>query len=155
VVSRVFCLFLFLSITTTIFAEIAGFSFSTEAQEQRFRELAAELRCLVCQNQSLADSNADLAQDLRTELYRQIVNGNSDDQIISFMTGRYGEFVLYKPRFSTKTILLWLAPFLLFIVGVISIFRFSRLRNQAPEIQAPEAELQKIRALLETEIQKK
>jgi cytochrome c-type biogenesis protein CcmH len=154
-VSRIFCLCLLLFLSTTITAEIAGFPFETEAQEQRFRSLSAELRCLVCQNQSLADSNAGLAQDLRSELYQQVLSGNSNNQIINFMTERYGDFILYKPRFATKTLLLWLTPILLFIIGVFCLVRFSKLRDQEQPIQATEEELQKIRALLQAEEQKK
>lgn len=147
-----FCLLLFF--VTTVPAEIAGFPFESETQEQRFRDLSAELRCLVCQNQSLADSNAGLAQDLRSELYQQVLGGNSNNQIISFMTERYGDFILYKPRFATKTLLLWLTPFLLFIVGIFFIIRFSKFRNQGQQIQVNEEELQKIRALLQAEEEK-
>ena len=147
-----FCLLLFF--VTTVPAEIAGFPFESETQEQRFRDLSAELRCLVCQNQSLADSNAGLAQDLRSELYQQVLGGNSNNQIISFMTERYGDFILYKPRFATKTLLLWLTPFLLFIVGIFFIIRFSKFRNQGQQTQVNEEELQKIRALLQAEEEK-
>ncbi len=149
--SRLTCLCLLLFFVTTVSAEIAGFPFESEAQEQRFRDLSSELRCLVCQNQSLADSNAGLAQDLRSELYEQVLTGNSSNQIISFMTERYGDFILYKPRFATKTLFLWLAPFLLFIVGVFFLIRFSKLRNQTQSIGATEEELQKIRELLQAE----
>ena len=136
-------------------AEIAGFPFETEVEEQRFRYLSAELRCLVCQNQSLADSNAGLAQDLRSELYQQVLSGNSNNQIISFMTERYGDFILYKPRFATKTLLLWLTPILLFITAIFFLIRFSKKRNSSHSIQTTEEELQKIRALLKAEEQKK
>lgn len=151
---RLACLCLSLFFVTSISAEIAGFPFESEAQEQRFRDLSAELRCLVCQNQSLADSNAGLAQDLRSELYQQILSGNSNNQIISFMTERYGDFILYKPRFATKTLLLWLAPLLLFIVGIFCLIRFSKFRNQGQQTQASEEDLQKIRELLQTEEEK-
>ncbi len=147
-----FCLMLFF--VTAVPAEIAGFPFESETQEQRFRDLSSELRCLVCQNQSLADSNAGLAQDLRSELYQQVLTGNSNNQIISFMTERYGDFILYKPRFATKTLLLWLAPILLFIVGIFCLIRFSKFKNQGQQTQVNEEELQKIRALLQAEEEK-
>ncbi len=151
---RLICFCLLSSFATTIFAEIAGFPFESDAQEQRFRDLASELRCLVCQNQSLADSNADLAQDLRSELYHQVLGGNSDDQIISFMTERYGDFILYKPRFATKTLLLWVSPILLFIIGIYCLIRFSKFRNQEQQGQVSEEELQKIRELMQAEEEK-
>lgn len=153
--SRIFYLSLLLLIVTPVYAEIAGFPFETETEEQRFRELSAELRCLVCQNQSLADSNAGLAQDLRSELYQQVLTGNSEDQIISFMTERYGDFILYKPRFATKNLLLWLGPILLFIIGVFCLIRFSRFKNQGQQVQATEEELKKIRELLQAQDLKK
>jgi len=153
-VYRIACLCFLLTLTSTSSAEIAGFPFESEAQEQRFRDLSSELRCLVCQNQSLADSNAGLAQDLRSELYEQVLTGNSSNQIISFMTERYGDFILYKPRFATKTLFLWLTPILLFIVGIFCLIRFSKFRNQEQQTQISEAELQKIRALLQAEEEK-
>lgn len=152
--SRFACVYLLLLFATTVTAEIAGFPFESEAQEQRFRDLSGELRCLVCQNQSLADSNAALAQDLRTELYEQVLSGNSNNQIITFLTERYGDFILYKPRFATKTLLLWLTPILLFIIGVFSLLRFSKVRNQEQQVQVSEEELQKIRELLRAEEEK-
>ncbi|MFT5395279.1 MAG: cytochrome c-type biogenesis protein CcmH [Gammaproteobacteria bacterium] len=151
---KIACLCLLLFFVTTSSAEISGFPFESEAQEQRFRDLSSELRCLVCQNQSLADSNAGLAQDLRSELYEQVLTGNSNNQIISFMTERYGDFILYKPRFATKTLLLWLAPFLLFVVGIFCLIRFSKFRNQGQQTQVSEEDLQKIRALLQAEEEK-
>lgn len=153
-VFRIACLSVLLFLTATSSAEIAGFPFESEAQEQRFRDLSSELRCLVCQNQSLADSNAGLAQDLRSELYEQVLTGNSNNQIISFMTERYGDFILYKPRFATQTLLLWLAPILLFIVGIFCLIRFSKFRNQGQQSQVSEEDLQKIRALLQAEEEK-
>lgn len=136
------------------FAEIAGFPFESETEEQRFRELSAELRCLVCQNQSLADSNADLALDLRTELYEQVKSGNSNSEIIGFMTERYGDFILYKPRFSGKTWLLWLTPFLLLLFAVVGLIYFGSKRRQETSEQVSEEELKKVRALLDDEADK-
>ncbi|MBL1140851.1 MAG: cytochrome c-type biogenesis protein CcmH [Proteobacteria bacterium] len=154
-VSRFFCLYLLMFFVTAVSAEIAGFPFESESQEQRFRDLSTELRCLVCQNQSLADSNAGLAQDLRTELYEQVLSNNSSDEIIRFMTERYGDFILYKPRFATKTLLLWFTPILLFIVAVFFLIRFSKFRNQSQQVQPSEEELKKVRELLKAQEQKK
>lgn len=148
-----FCLFIFF--TTALSAEIVGFPFESEEQEQLFRDLSTELRCLVCQNQSLADSKAGLAQDLRSELYQQVINGNSRKQIITFMTDRYGDFILYKPRFAAKTVLLWITPFLMFAIAVICLFRFSRKHDPEQVVQPAEADLKEIREMLESEVQKK
>ena len=148
---RILSLFFPVLFTAAVYAEIAGYPFETEQQEQRFRELSAELRCLVCQNQSLADSNAGLAQDLRTELYEQVLNGHSRDEIVSFMTDRYGEFILYKPRFNSGTLLLWLTPFLFFIIAITFLLRFSRKSDQTGETPVSEEELKQVRALLDDE----
>lgn len=94
-------------------------SFDNDEQEQRFQDLTEELRCLVCQNQNLADSDAPLAQDLRQEIHVMLMNGQSDDQIRSFLVDRYGDFVLYRPALKGNTLLLWLAPALLLLGGAI------------------------------------
>ena len=91
-------------------------------------ELAKQLRCLVCQNETIADSRADLAVDLRNKLREQIAAGKSDPEIISFMTARYGDFVLYRPPLKATTVLLWIGPFLLLAAGVLIAWRVVRLR---------------------------
>ncbi len=95
---------------------------------KREYDLAVQLRCLVCQNQSIAESNADLAVDLRRQVREQIAAGRSDREIIDFMTARYGDFVLYQPPFRTATALLWLGPALLLLVGAVVAFRVVRAR---------------------------
>ena len=101
-------------------------SLEDPAQQALFKELASELRCLVCQNQNIADSNATLAQDLRREIHTMISRGDTKAQIIDFMVQRYGEFVLYRPRFSTKTVVLWLGPFVLFALGLLALWMQAR-----------------------------
>jgi len=95
--------------------------------------LASELRCLVCQNQSLADSNAELAVDLRRQIREQIAAGRSDEEILGFMVSRYGEFVLYRPRLSATTLLLWLGPALLALAGFWTLARSVRQRRRTDE----------------------
>jgi cytochrome c-type biogenesis protein CcmH len=112
----------------------------------RFRQLANELRCLVCQNQSLVDSNAPLAQDLRQEVVKLMASGRDDGQIKSFLVDRYGEFVLYRPTLSPRNALLWLGPFLLLVIGAIAWWRLGR-RKPAPARSAHEA-LQHVDELL-------
>lgn len=112
---------------------------------ERFRLLAAELRCLVCQNQTLVDSNAPLAQDLRLEVARLMVSGRSDDEIKTFLTARYGEFVLYRPGLSARTALLWAGPFVLLAIGAIAWWRLGRRRESPP---ASEADLARVDELL-------
>ena len=95
-----------------------------KALEARARHISEGLRCLVCQNQSIADSNADLAQDLRRQIREQIAAGKSDDEIVSYMVARYGDFVLYEPPFKATTVLLWAGPALLVLGGFIGLARF-------------------------------
>jgi cytochrome c-type biogenesis protein CcmH len=98
------------------------------AVERRLRELGEELRCLVCQNQTIADSSAPLAVDLRNQLRGQISKGRSDDEIREYMVDRYGDFVLYRPPLRTRTALLWLGPFLLVGIGAGVFFFMVRRR---------------------------
>jgi cytochrome c-type biogenesis protein CcmH len=97
--------------------------FRDAEEEARFRALSAELRCLVCQNQSLDDSSAPLAQDLREEVLSLMRSGRSDEQIRAYLVERYGDFVLYRPRFTPATLLLWGAPPLLLLAGLWIVFR--------------------------------
>jgi cytochrome c-type biogenesis protein CcmH len=113
---------------------------------ERFRRLAGELRCLVCQNQSLVDSNAPLAQDLRNEVVKLMASGRDDGQIKSFLVDRYGEFVLYRPTMSLRNALLWLGPFLLLVAGAVAWWRLGR-RKPAKAQSAQEA-LQHVDELL-------
>ena len=96
--------------------------------EKRLQKLSEELRCLVCQNQNIADSNAELAQDLRREVRTMIKDGKSDKEIIDFMVTRYGDFVLYRPPVQGNTLLLWGGPLVLLIVGIIALVRYQRRR---------------------------
>ncbi|MEN3146751.1 cytochrome c-type biogenesis protein [Neorhizobium sp. IRAMC:178] len=96
--------------------------------EQRARNLSAQLRCMVCQNQSIDDSNAELARDLRVLVRERLANGDTDEQVIDYVVSRYGEFVLLKPRLSAKTVILWATPVLLLLVGAIAILVFVRTR---------------------------
>ena len=89
------------------------FTFKDATEEARYQQLTAELRCLVCQNQSLADSHADLAQDLRAEVFRMLQAGQTNEQIVDFLVARYGDFVLYRPPVSRLTYALWFGPLLL------------------------------------------
>jgi len=94
-------------------------------------ELAKQLRCLVCQNETIADSRAGLAQDLRNKLREQMAAGKSDEEIIAYMTDRYGDFVLYRPPLKATTVLLWVGPFLLLAIGVLIGWRAVRARAKA------------------------
>ena len=104
-----------------------------EATKERIRLLEEKLRCLVCQNQTLADSNAELAGDLRREVADQVKAGKSDEQIIEYLVQRYGDFVLYDPPFRLRTLLLWLGPFALFALAAGVLVVVLRRRRAAPE----------------------
>lgn len=106
--------------------------FRDEAEARRFHDLVAELRCVMCQNQSLADSNAQIAHDLRREVFELMREGRSDAEIRDYLVDRYGEFVLYRPRFGGHTWLLWLGPALVLLAGGIVVARIVRSRSRQP-----------------------
>lgn len=124
--------FLVVSVASAVpaLAAIQVFKFNTPEQEQRFQTLSDQFRCLVCQNESLSASNADLAKDLRREIHSMIVQGKTNKQIIDYMVARYGEFVLYKPRIEFRTYLLWFGPLLLIIIGVVVLMAFVRKQGR-------------------------
>lgn len=106
--------FLFLSLSSQSFA-FAEYSFKSKSDEKRFHNILEETRCVVCQNQNIADSNAPLANDLRQKIYAMVQSQQSDEQIQTYLTARYGDFILLRPRFNPLTWLLWLFP----LIGVI------------------------------------
>ena len=122
--------------------------FSQPQYETRYRNLIDELRCLVCQNQNLAESNADLAQDLRHKTHELIEAGESDDNIIRFMVDRYGDFILYRPPLKAKTILLWTAPGILLAVSLIFFIRVTKSRKKLAQ-PLTAAQKNRARALLD------
>jgi cytochrome c-type biogenesis protein CcmH len=107
------------------------------ALQSRFERIASELRCLVCQNETIADSNADLAIDLRQQVREMLVAGKSDDAIFDFMTNRYGEFVRFKPPLELKTLFIWGAPFAMLLLGGVIVFRVVRHRSAMPVDDEP------------------
>jgi len=115
-------------------AAIHAFDFDDPKKEARFQQLSEELRCLVCQNQTLADSNAGLALDLRNELFKLIQRDASDKEIKNFMVSRYGDFVLYKPPVKATTYLLWFGPFILVVLALFILLRMiRRVGNQTTQ----------------------
>jgi cytochrome c-type biogenesis protein CcmH len=112
---------------------------------KREHEISLKLRCLVCQNQSIAESNAGLAVDLRNQVREQVAAGKSDTEIIDFMTSRYGDFVLYRPPLKGTTLLLWFGPFALLLVGAFVAWRVVRARREQPA-QAPLTDADRARA---------
>ena len=125
-----FLLYFFVSISRPVWAAEDGI-----ALEKRVQRISEELRCLVCQNQSLADSHADLAVDLKNQVREKLKQGASEKDVINFMTERYGDFVLYRPPMKATTLLLWFGPGLLLVAGLIALFM--RLRSRAASAAAP------------------
>ncbi len=129
------CLFILLALLLTpihAFAVNPDEVLADPVLEQRARALSAELRCMVCQNQSIDDSNAELARDLRVVVRERLVGGDSDEQVLDYVVSRYGEFVLLKPRLSVRTIGLWGAPAALAIIGLIVAVVYTRRRAVQP-----------------------
>ncbi len=112
---------------------VETFEFQDEVTKVRFQALSKELRCPKCQNQNLADSNSTVASALRLDLYNLLVQGKSDAEIVDLMVGRYGEFVLYRPRVSNVTYILWFGPALLILIGVIIVIVILRKKPATKE----------------------
>ena len=132
--SLVLCAILFIASASAfaqVGADVAPLQFQSPAEETRFHALVSELRCVMCQNQSLADSNAQIAHDLRREVLELMREGRSDAQIKDFLVARYGEFVLYRPRVEGRTWLLWLGPIALLLIGGVVIARIVHARSGA------------------------
>ena len=140
---RALVIFLCLLVAGPLRAQTAVPTENDPVAAKREYELALKLRCLVCQNQSIAESNASLAVDLRNQIREQIRSGRSDPEIIGFMTDRYGDFVLYAPPFKATTLLLWAGPLLLLVIGVGIAVRVVRLRRRA---SAPLTDAERARA---------
>lgn len=121
----------------------------TPEQEERAKALSANLRCLVCQNQTIAESNADLAKDLRNQVTEMVASGASDNEIVRYMVERYGDFVLYKPPVKPTTYLLWAGPFILLVLGAVVLARTLARRNKTvPDTALSEAERRRLESLL-------
>lgn len=126
--------------------------FDDPDKQATYRSLLHELRCTVCQNQSLADSNADLATDIRTEVQRLVGEGADRETVIDFMVQRYGDFVLYRPPFRADTLLLWVGPFILAGLGGIAVYRVARgSRLTAPGVTAQDQTRQRALDLLRSD----
>ncbi|MGD2020521.1 MAG: cytochrome c-type biogenesis protein CcmH [Thiohalocapsa sp.] len=134
--------------TATPAYTLEEFQFDSPAQEQEFRDLIAKLRCLVCQNESLAGSQAELAQDLRNEVYRMMRAGQSEDEILDFLVARYGDFVLYDPPLKPSTYVLWFGPFVIIGIAAFFMLRAVLRRKPAGDDDMSEAERERLRTLL-------
>jgi cytochrome c-type biogenesis protein CcmH len=130
----------FLALSAQVFAQEAKPIADDPEIEKRVMSLSEELRCLVCQNETLAASQADLAVDLRREIREQMKAGKSDKEIITFLTARYGDFVLYRPRVTPTTYLLWFGPFALMLSGLALLFKYLRQRRELITLEPLSAE---------------
>ena len=140
------CLLCFLLFTPPLQAAIESYEFETTQMEADYYRLVSELRCLVCQNQNLAGSNADLAKDLRRQTYELLTQGNTPDQVVQYMIDRYGDFVLYRPRLKRDTLLLWFGPFVMLVLVLWLVIRAMRKKQN---LVPPNADaLQRARQLL-------
>ncbi|MGB0864989.1 MAG: cytochrome c-type biogenesis protein [Granulosicoccaceae bacterium] len=138
-----------LSVLATVSqAAIDAKSFDTPQKEQLYNQLIADLRCLVCQNQNLADSNAELAVDLRTQVHEMVSRGDSGKQVSDYMVERYGEFVLYRPPINARTMVLWGGPLLALLIALGIAWQITRSRQTAEQGGVSEADVARARDLL-------
>lgn len=141
--------FLVLMFFSQIVAAIGTKQFANEKMEEDYKSLIQELRCLVCQNQNLADSNAELAQDLRRQVIELLEKGSSRDEIVDYMVSRYGDFVMYRPPLKASTILLWFGPVLFFMVAGIVVVTFMRKQKTSDDLDISDQQKQKAHSLLD------
>jgi len=138
-------------IAASAMAAIDAYQFDSPQQEALFRKLTGELRCPKCQNQNIADSNAELAKDLRQKTYQMIRQGNSEQEVIDYMVQRYGHFVIYKPPLTPATVILWLGPLLVIIIGMGTIVVRARSRRATHPSPLDADEQQRLKRLLDEE----
>lgn len=149
--SKLIGLLFVLGLSSTAFAGIETYTFETPEQERIYKKLTEELRCLVCQNQNIAGSNAELAQDLRKKAYEQVKQGKKEDEVVEWMVDRYGDFVLYRPPVKATTLFLWAGPLLFLLIAFVVLWRIGRSRRkQSSEAQpVDEQSLEQARQMLE------
>jgi len=142
--------FIALGLVWALFAHAVEIrQFDDPAKQQAYENLVKELRCLVCQNQSLADSDADLAKDLRTEVYNIIQSGKNEQEAVKFLVDRYGDFVLYNPPLKPATSLLWIGPFVLLLGGLLWLVLLAKKhrKGQASDAELSDEERRRLQAL--------
>lgn len=147
--SLILSLFIAMWLTQPLYAAFDDFDFSGEVTEKRFQNLVSKLRCLVCQNESLAGSQAELAKDLRREVYQLMKSGKNDSEVIDFLINRYGDFVLYQPPLRPSTWLLWIGPFVFFAIAVFLLMRRLAKRSKMQEAVLNDDDKAKVQQLLD------
>lgn len=148
VVKSLLTLLLICMSAAVLAVQIEFHSFENAQKERLYLDLIAELRCVKCQNQNLAESNAELAQDMREKTYQMIVEGKTRNDVVNYMTARYGDFVLYRPPFKAKTLLLWIGPVLLLFFGLYFLLKVIRNQKTRPAKIYDDSELDSVRELL-------
>lgn len=148
-IQPLFCVLMLLIYSLAANAATEVLEFDSTQQEQRYHELIDELRCLVCQNQNLADSNAALAQDLRERTYQMVRSGDSSNEIIDYMVARYGEFIMYRPPLRTSTYLLWFGPLVFLLLAVLTVVLYWRRTRRNTGVKLDAASRRKVRQLLD------
>jgi len=127
---------------------IEVYTFDNKEQEKVYHSLIQDLRCLVCQNQNIAESNAELAKDMRRKTYEMVKQDKSEKEISAFMVTRYGDFVLYRPPFEPMTWLLWFGPLIIFMIGILFVVRFMKSQKHDAQVDSlSEEELERIKNL--------
>jgi cytochrome c-type biogenesis protein CcmH len=139
------------SISLSVFAGLEVREFTDVKQEKRYHKLVDELRCLVCQNQNLADSNSQLALDLRNKVYEMVTTNKSDQEIIDYMVDRYGEYVLYNPPLDPVTAILWVGPFLAIFIAIFWLLFYIARRNKSQPARLSDEDRKRSRKLLDNE----
>ena len=143
-----FLLFFVLGMTALYAVQIEFHKFENRQQEKLYLQLIAELRCVKCQNQNLAESNAELASDMREKAYEMVIKGASRADVVDYMTARYGDFVLYKPPFKAKTLLLWIGPPIFLFLSLFMLFRLIRSQRDKPKESLSKENRDYVRELL-------
>jgi len=138
-----------LMLSVQLHAAIEMYQFEQPEHEQLYKKMIDELRCLVCQNQNLSASNAGLAQDLRQQTYEMVSKGQSQQQIVDYMTQRYGDFVLYRPPVKLSTVLLWFGPIIMLLMGLIVLMMSLKKRKQAMDEALSEEQQLRMKQLLD------
>ena len=141
-------LFAFISPASAV--QIEFHNFKNAQQERLYLALIAELRCVKCQNQNLAESNAELAKDMRDKTYSMVISGKSREDVVNYMTARYGDFVLYRPPLKGKTLLLWAGPPILFFLSIFFLIKYIRKQNKQEAENISDAERESVRDLLKS-----
>jgi cytochrome c-type biogenesis protein CcmH len=153
-IALLFSLLVFVAAPSPADVTLESFTFATPQEQEHFRELIGQLRCLVCQNETLADSDADLAHDLRQEVYEMMKSGKSDQEVIDFLVKRYGDFVLYKPPVKPSTYIIWYGPFVLLGIAALLLMRAVGRQRHVEEPPISEQDRTRLERLLGGDVDK-